>query len=82
MGNKGASIIRFLYEDTSFCFLNCHLDSGNTVIDQKKRVQQIAEITGNAFIKERGTTQNSYSVSNHHVKVILGDLNYRISLDN
>ena len=28
VGNKGACGIRFLYEDTSFCFLNCHLESG------------------------------------------------------
>jgi hypothetical protein len=28
IGNKGATLIRFLYEDTSFCFINCHLESG------------------------------------------------------
>jgi hypothetical protein len=28
MGNKGANFIRFIYEDTSFCFSNCHLESG------------------------------------------------------
>lgn len=28
MGNKGSTLIRFFYEDTSFCFMNCHLDSG------------------------------------------------------
>jgi len=28
MGNKGANLIRFTYHDTSFCFANCHLESG------------------------------------------------------
>ena len=44
MGNKGATLIRFLLEDTSFCFINCHLDSGATKVDARKRATQIAEI--------------------------------------
>ena len=28
-GNKGATAIKLNIDDTSFCFLNCHLDSGN-----------------------------------------------------
>ena len=27
-GNKGAVMIRFGFEDTSFAFLNCHLGAG------------------------------------------------------
>ena len=82
VGNKGACLIRFLYEDTSFCFINCHIDSGTNILEMKKRSQQIGEIFSNAFIKERGTTGLNYSVMNHQVKVILGDMNYRIGLDN
>ena len=33
MGNKGATLIRFFLEDTSFCFINCHLDSGYTKVE-------------------------------------------------
>ena len=55
VGNKGATLIRFLCEDTSFCFINCHLDSGFTPALQKRRIQEINEIYQNAFIKERGT---------------------------
>lgn len=73
--------MRFLFEDTSFCFLNCHLDSGMSFLDQKKRTQQIGEIFSNAFVKDRGTSGQNYSVFNHHVKVIFGDLNYKIDLD-
>ncbi len=32
-GSKGATCLRFLFEDTSFCFLNCHLDSGMNILD-------------------------------------------------
>jgi hypothetical protein len=39
VGNKGATLIRFLFEDTSFCFINCHLDSGSSVLDMRKRSQ-------------------------------------------
>jgi hypothetical protein len=56
VGNRGATLIRFLYEDTSFCFINCHLDSGKEFLDQRKRSQQIGEIFANAFVKERGTS--------------------------
>lgn len=37
MGNKGATLIRFLLDDTSFVFINCHLDSGANRLDIKKR---------------------------------------------
>jgi len=32
-------------------------------------------------VKDRGTSGQNYSVLNHNVKVILGDLNYKIDLD-
>jgi len=65
VGNKGATLIRFLFQDTSFCFINCHLESGSNILDYKKRSQQIGEIFGNAFIKDRGTSNFNYSVFNH-----------------
>lgn len=38
VGNKGAVLIRFLIDDTSFCFANVHLDSGHAKPDIKKRI--------------------------------------------
>ena len=77
VGSKGATLVRFLYQDTSFCFINCY-----RILDCKKRVAQITEIFSNAFIKDRGTSNINYSVFNHQVKVVFGDLNYLIDLDN
>lgn len=65
VGSKGATLVRFLYEDTSFCFINCHLEGGLTVENQRKRSQQIGEIFSNGFVKERGTTTQNYQVMNH-----------------
>lgn len=81
VGSKGAALVRFLFEDTSFCFINCHLDSGSTILDYRKRSQQIGEIFASAFVKDRGTSGYAYSVLNHQVKVVLGDLNFKIGLD-
>lgn len=81
MGNKGATLLRFVCEDTSFCFANCHLESGQSLDLIKKRSQQISDIFNQAFIKDRGTQQSNYSVASHQVQVFLGDLNYRIHHD-
>lgn len=36
-GNKGSVSVRFRIGDTSFCFLNCHLDHGQGVERTNKR---------------------------------------------
>ena len=51
------------------------------ILDAKKRSQQVGEIFSNAFVKDRGTSGQNYSVFNHHVKVVFGDLNYRIDME-
>lgn len=37
IGNKGAALIRFAYEDTTLCFINCHLESGFSESLMRKR---------------------------------------------
>jgi len=55
MGNKGAVLLRFLYEDTSFCFVCCHLESGSNRLDSRRRLEELHQVWANGFITERGT---------------------------
>ncbi|KAL6944333.1 hypothetical protein ACO0RG_001069 [Hanseniaspora osmophila] len=73
-GNKGAVAIRFNYGETSFCFLNSHLAAGATALEERKLDYENI-IKGIKF--NRGRT-----VSIHDNIFWLGDLNYRIELDN
>lgn len=54
-GSKGAVAIRMNIDDTSFVFLNCHLDDGTTVANAHTRHSQLKIITEGAFKQERGT---------------------------
>jgi len=78
MGNKGAVLLRFIIDDSSFCFVGCHFESGNGQTEIKRREESMASIYENGFINERGTYQAHYSVANHDFVTILGDVNYRI----
>jgi len=35
LGNKGAVCMRFIFADSSFCFVNCHLRAGFQPADAK-----------------------------------------------
>jgi len=75
-GSKGASIVRFCFDDTSFVFSNCHLDGGDTESNAKTRHGQLLQVQEGAFKQERGTQYQQYDVENHTVKVFFGDLNF------
>lgn len=80
MGNKGAVLTRFNVYDTSFCFLGCHLASGSDQNEARK--SQLIDIHARAFQKDKIGKPKLYSVSQHDVKIICGDLNFRIALGN
>ena len=80
-GTVGSCAIRFNFEDTSFCFMNLHLDGGHW--EAQKRLQTLKECYHESFNKsgERGAAnQKMHTVENHDVKVIFGDLNFRLQL--
>ena len=78
-GAKGAITVRFGFEDSTFCFLNCHLAGGNQPRNVDERHQQLNYIMNEAYKGDRGTQYQSYQVQNHNVKVFFGDLNFRIN---
>ncbi|KAH6692107.1 putative PI phosphatase group protein-like protein [Leptodontidium sp. MPI-SDFR-AT-0119] len=85
-GNKGALIVRFVLDDTSMCFINCHLAAGQT--QTKDRNADIAAILESSLlppVKDFSVRQDSYvgggdgtMVLDHEICILNGDLNYRI----
>ena len=62
-------------------FINCHLAGGVGKTNAAERQQQIDQIVSLAYKGERGTQYQSYEVANHNVKVLFGDLNFRLNLN-
>ncbi len=50
LGNKGAAIVKMYVNDTSFCFINCHLESGTKA--NNTRLSNISDIHQKAFQQE------------------------------
>lgn len=85
-GNKGALITRFVLDDSSLCFVNCHLAAGQT--QTSHRNNDIATILeAESLLPERDPeTRASLFVGggdgtqilDHEICILNGDLNYRI----
>ncbi|KIJ38779.1 hypothetical protein M422DRAFT_176321 [Sphaerobolus stellatus SS14] len=86
-GNKGAIVARFVFDDTSLCFINCHLAAGQS--HTRQRNQDIAAILedGSAFPRSEVPDALPYAgggdgsmIMDHEICFLNGDLNYRIDL--
>ncbi|KAK2608721.1 hypothetical protein QQS21_002710 [Conoideocrella luteorostrata] len=85
-GNKGAVAIRFRVDDTSLCFINCHLAAGQS--QANSRHNDIAAILeANLFPTERDPDirldtftggGDGSMILDHELCILNGDLNYRI----
>ena len=54
-GNKGAVMIRFQLQDTSFVFVNNHLASGSTKSNEIDRAKMLEYVINQGYKQERGT---------------------------
>ncbi|KIJ59776.1 hypothetical protein HYDPIDRAFT_161978 [Hydnomerulius pinastri MD-312] len=85
-GNKGGIVARFVIDDSSICFINCHLAAGQHHVRQRN-----ADVA--AFLEENSVFPSSDAIEeplayvgggdgsmvlDHEIVFLNGDLNYRI----
>ncbi|KAL5197138.1 hypothetical protein ABZP36_000650 [Zizania latifolia] len=83
LGNKGSISISMSLHQTSFCFICCHLTSGEKEGDELRRNSDVMEILRKTrFPRVRGASdvKSPETILEHDRIIWLGDLNYRIAL--
>ncbi|XP_042479902.1 type IV inositol polyphosphate 5-phosphatase 9-like [Macadamia integrifolia] len=80
LGNKGSVSVRFSFHETSFCFVCCHLASGEKEGDEKHRNSNATEILSRTKFPRGPSLDLPRTILDHNRIILLGDLNYRISL--
>ena len=85
-GNKGALILRFVYDDSSVCFVNCHLAAGQSQTSHRNNdvatILEAEALPSEPNLDVRASTfsggGDGTQILDHEICVLNGDLNYRI----
>ncbi|KAL8693198.1 MAG: hypothetical protein Q9218_001942 [Villophora microphyllina] len=85
-GNKGALILRFHFNDSSICLINCHLAAGQTnTMHRNSDITAILDSFALPPKKNPTSCCDSYvgggdgsMILDHEICILNGDLNYRI----
>lgn len=80
LGNKGSVSVRFQIHETSFCFVCSHLASGGREGDENHRNSNVNEILSRTSFPRGPLLDLPRNILDHDRVILLGDLNYRISL--
>ncbi|ONM51655.1 Type IV inositol polyphosphate 5-phosphatase 7 [Zea mays] len=83
LGNKGSISVSMCLHQTSFCFVCCHLTSGEKEGDELRRNSDVLEIlrkTRFPRVRGAGDVRSPETILEHDRVIWLGDLNYRIAL--
>lgn len=86
VGNKGALVVRFFIDDSSLCFINCHLAAGQTqTVHRNNDAASIMESAPLPKHRSPGDCANHFvgggdgsMILDHEICILNGDLNYRI----
>ncbi|KAF7236605.1 Phosphatidylinositol 3,4,5-trisphosphate 5-phosphatase 2 [Varanus komodoensis] len=78
LGNKGAVAVSFMFNGTSFGFVNCHLTSGNE--KTARRNQNYLDILRLLSLGDKQLASFDISLRFTHL-FWFGDLNYRLDMD-
>ncbi|XP_062214353.1 type I inositol polyphosphate 5-phosphatase 4-like [Phragmites australis] len=83
LGNKGSISISMSLHRTTFCFICCHLTSGEKEGDELRRNSDVMEILRKTIFPRvcgAGDVKSPETILEHDRIIWLGDLNYRIAL--
>lgn len=80
IGNKGSISVSMSIYQTHFCFICCHLTSGEKEGDELKRNADVQEIHRRTIFNPVSRVNVPKTIYDHERIVWLGDLNYRINL--
>ncbi|KAK4514109.1 acetolactate synthase, regulatory subunit [Mucor velutinosus] len=83
-GNKGGIAIRFVYDHSSLCFVNCHLAAGQSHVQQRNAdaegILQTAGFPRHEYADVFSHGGDGSMVLDHEFCFLSGDLNYRIKM--
>uniref|UniRef100_J3L3H8 Inositol polyphosphate-related phosphatase domain-containing protein n=2 Tax=Oryza brachyantha TaxID=4533 RepID=J3L3H8_ORYBR len=80
IGNKGSIAVSMSIYQTLFCFICCHLTSGEKDGDELKRNADVQEIHRRTIFNPVSRVSVPKTIYDHERIIWLGDLNYRINL--
>ncbi|KAL6840561.1 hypothetical protein ACP4OV_030371 [Aristida adscensionis] len=80
IGNKGSISVSMSIYQTHFCFICCHLTSGEKDGDELKRNADVQEIHRRTIFNPVSRLSMPKTIYDHERIIWLGDLNYRINL--
>ncbi|XP_020587894.1 type IV inositol polyphosphate 5-phosphatase 3-like isoform X2 [Phalaenopsis equestris] len=80
IGNKGSISVSMSIYETLFCFVCCHLSSGEKEADKLRRNADVQEIHRRTLFRPTSIIGLPKTISDHERIFWLGDLNYRIDL--
>lgn len=83
-GNKGGIAIRFMYDHSSLCFVNCHLAAGQSHVQQRNAdaegILQSANFAPKDYADVFSHGGDGSMILDHEFCFLSGDLNYRIKM--